>query len=309
MKKTFLCVLALLLPLSAAYAGDEIVAKVNGAAITSRDLEIEVDRLIPRATYHGTVSRERRGEFREKALENVIERELRYQDALARGMKPDRKIVKERMKQTRDKFRSKKEYRDALERAGFTEDELQKRIEKDALVQAVIAKTVTEPARMSDGALKEYYDVNVAKFKQPESVRLRIFSSKDEQKARDALQKLKAGEDFALLAERSSEDNYRVKGGDLGYIHRGTVLSAVEDAAFKLKPGETSGLINAEGMWFIIRVEDKRPERQMTFDESKDKLGKELEGKRSAELMETWMAGLRSKARIEKLWKAPSAAQ
>ena len=59
------------------YADDAIVARVNGAAITSRELEEAVDRLIPRSTYHGSVSEEKRAEFREKALEELVTRELR----------------------------------------------------------------------------------------------------------------------------------------------------------------------------------------------------------------------------------------
>ena len=46
-------------------------------------------------------------------------------------------------------------------------------------------------------------------------------------------------------------------------------------------------------------MEDKKSEQQMTFDESKDKLKKDLESRRSKELSEKWMADLRAKAKIE----------
>ena len=44
-----------------------------------------------------------------------------------------------------------------------------------------------------------------------------------------------------------SEDNYRIKGGDIGYIHRGRVVQEIEDVAFKLKKGEMSDLIKGNG--------------------------------------------------------------
>ena len=297
--KIIVSFLLIILLSSSSYADDAVVAKVNGVAITSRELEEAVDRLIPRSTYHGSVSEEKRAEFREKALEELVTRELRYQDALARGMKPDKKQVKEHMGKIRERFKSKKEYKKALEQAGVTEDQLRARVEKDVLVSQVMVKAVAEPSRMSDADVQEYYDKNTGKFKQPESVKLRLISTKDEKKAAEALAKIKAGEDFGNLAAAVSEDQYRVKGGDIGYQHRGKLLPELENAAFQMKIGEIRGLIKAENLWFIIKVEDKKAEQQMTFDESKDKLKKELESKRNKELSEKWMADLRAKAKIE----------
>lgn len=281
------------------YADDTVVARVNGVSIISSELDAAVDQLIPRSTYHGNVTDEKRHEFREKALNNLIDAELQYQDAVVRGMEPDKKQAKTQMQLIRDRFQSKKEYKIAIEQAGLTEDRLRARIEKELMTQAAITKSVTEPSRMSDEALKDHYEKNIANFRQPESARLRVFSSKDEAKAKDALAKLKGGEDFGNIAARMSEDSFRIKGGDIGYIHRGRVLPEIEDAAFKLKVGEMSDLIKADNTWFIIKLEEKKPAHQMTFEEAKDKLKKELEEKRSNELKETWMADLRAKAKIE----------
>jgi peptidyl-prolyl cis-trans isomerase C len=163
---------------------------------------------------------------------------------------------------------------------------------------------VTETSQMTEETLKDYYSKDASKFKQPESVKLRIISAKDEKKAKEIVSKLQAGEDFSDLAAKMSEDDYRIMGGDIGYVHKGRILPELEETAFRnLKVGQMSGLIKAENTWFIVRLEDKKPEYQMTFDEIKDKLKKELEAKRSAELMEKWIADLRSKAKIEILMK------
>lgn len=301
MKKIgFCCVFVFVATLS--YAADAIVARVNDAPITSRQLEEAVDRLIPRATFHGNVTEGQRKEFRDKALQDLIDQELQYQDGLAQGMKPDKKRVKDRMEGIRDKFKSKKDYKAALEQAGVTEDELRKLVEKDELRRAAIVKMTEDPAQMTDAALKDYYDQNTSKFRQPDSVKLRLISTKDEKKAKDILMQLKSGADFGDLAARLSEDNFRIKGGDIGYVHKGRILPELEDSAFnKLKVGEISGLIRAEETWFIITVEDRKPARQLSFEEVKEKLKKELESKRSADLKEKWIAGLREKAKIEVL--------
>lgn len=281
------------------YAVDAVVAKVNGIAITAGDLEAAVDRLIPRSAYHGSVSEEKRDEFREKALENLIDAELQYQDAVARGMKPDKGRVSEGMERIRDRFDSKREYKKALERAGITEKRLRGRVEREALIAMVIERVTIEPSRKTDDELKRYYESNLDKFRQPETVKLGLISMESEAKAKEALALVKGGEDFGAVAARMSEDSYRVKGGDIGHIHRGRVLKEIEDVAFSLKSGEMSDLIKAGNTWFIIRVGDRAPERLLSFDDAKDKLKRELEAKGAAELLATWLKDLRQKAKIE----------
>lgn len=276
-----------------------VTAMVNGTAITGQELEEAIDGLIPRFSYHRNVTTEKRDEYRQEALEGLIIRELQYQDAVRRGMKPEKELVQARMKAIRDRYKSGQEYRKALEISGLTEEQLREKVRKHVLVQQVVEKTVSEPARMSDPALKEYYEKNTGSFRQPESVRLRIISTRDEKKARDALARARAGEDFGNLAASVSEDKYRIMGGDIGYIHRGRVVPEVENEAFRLDAGSVAGPFKAGEMWYVIRVEDKRPSYQMAFGEVREKLKKSLEEKRSRELMEQWIAALRAKAKIE----------
>jgi len=207
------------------------------------------------------------------------------------------------MDKIRERFKTKKEYTKALEEEALTEDTLRLQVEKGVIVQAAIENIVMAPSRMSEAELKDHYEKNVSKFKQPESIRLRLITIKDEKKAAEALSKIRAGADFEDVATRMSEDAFRIKGGDIGYQHRGRLLPEIEVAAFTLKPGEVSKLIKAEGFNFIIRFEDKKAEYQLSYEEVKDKLKKDLEKKRSDELREKWMTGIRSKAKIEILIK------
>jgi peptidyl-prolyl cis-trans isomerase C len=275
------------------------VAVVNGVPITDWEVNNAVDQLIPRSTFHGSVSDERKAEFREKALENLITYELQYQDGVARGMTAEKSQVKEQMKLVRGSFASTKDYKNWLEQASLTEDQLREKLRKGLVVKAVVTKMVVEPSRTDDKALQEYYTKNIEKFRQPEGIRLRIISTKSEKKAKDILAKLKGGDDFGDVAARMSEDDFRIKGGDIGYIHRGRIYPALEEVAFKLKPGEMSGLIWTEEMWFVVKVEDRRPEQVVPFEKAKDRLRTELEKKRASELMEAWVSGLRGKAKIE----------
>ena len=303
MFKTVVSLIIIILFSVSAYADDVVVAKVNGTVFTQKDLEAEVDRLIPQATFHRNVPQEKRKFYYDKAIEALVNRELQYQDAVAKGMEIDKEKVNAQMEKIRKKFKSPEEYKAALEKEGITEEKVRAQVEKEMMVQKVVATKVTEASKISEKDLKEYYEKNASKFKQPESVKLRIISAKDEKKAQDILARIKAGEDFGDLAYKMSEDSYRVKSGDIGYMHKGRMLPEIEEAAFKLKVGEISDLIKADNNWYIIKLEDKKPEHQLPFEEAKDKLKKELETTRAQELKEAWITDLRAKAKIEVLLK------
>lgn len=303
MLKIFLSFLMIFLFAVSSYAEDVIVAKVNDTTFTQKDLESEVDRLIPQMTFHRNVPPEKRKNYYGKALDELINRELQYQDAKAKDIKIEKEKIDAQLEKFKKRFKSEKEYQAALDKEKSTEEQVRARIEKELLAQAAYTRNVTEPAKMSEPALKEYYEKNAAKFKQPESAKLRIISTTDEKKAQDILVKIKQGDDFGELAYRLSEDSYRVKSGDIGYIHKGRMLPEIDAVAFKLKVGEVSDIIKAENNWFIIKVEDKKPEHQMTFEETKPRLQKELETERANELKKKWIDSLRAKAKIEILLK------
>ncbi len=79
--------------------------------------------------------------------------------------------------------------------------------------------------------------------------------------AESLLDSLKNGADFATLAKRYSQHPTASSGGDLGAFYpRGTFLPAFEEAAFKLKPGEVSPVVETEQGFHIIKMLDRRGE-------------------------------------------------
>jgi len=91
------------------------------------------------------------------------------------------------------------------------------------------------------------------------------------------LEQLARGEDFIELAkEHSTDPGSKDKGGDLGYFKRGVMDAAFEDVAFSLAIGETSEPVKTIFGYHIIRVEDKKPERLVPFEEVRDDVRKQV---------------------------------
>ena len=72
------------------------------------------------------------------------------------------------------------------------------------------------------------------------------------------LQRLKTGEDFGAVAREVSKGPSAADGGDLGWLRRGTIQKALEDAAFALKDGQLSGLVRAGPGLHVVKVEERR---------------------------------------------------
>ena len=159
-------------------------------------------------------------------------------------------------------------------------------VEYVVLDLANVEKTVVVP----EAELKTYYEQNQSRLAALEERRASHIlinaptsaSAADRAKARaqaeDLLTQLqKSPEKFADLARKNSQDpGSAEKGGDLDYFARGAMTKPFEDAAFALKKGETSGVVESEYGYHIIRLTDIRLPKQKSFEESRESLQAEV---------------------------------
>ncbi|OGQ51837.1 MAG: hypothetical protein A3J24_03680 [Deltaproteobacteria bacterium RIFCSPLOWO2_02_FULL_53_8] len=124
-----------------------------------------------------------------------------------------------------------------------------------------------DKVKVTSADIKEYYDKNPKQFEMPEKVAAAHIllpidpSAKDKArtKAQELIKKIKAGEEFAALAKKHSVDtSSALRGGDLGWFQRGDMVGPFEEAAFSLKKGEVSGIVETAFGLHIIKVYDKQ---------------------------------------------------
>ena len=119
-----------------------------------------------------------------------------------------------------------------------------------------------------------------------------------EDKAKEVVEKINKGDDFAKLAvEYSSDPGSKADGGKLGYFSKGQMVKEFEDAAFALKKGEVSQPVKSKFGWHVIKIEDRRTKQPPAFDEVKGQIVNSLVQQKGQQVAQD----LRGKATIEYL--------
>lgn len=139
------------------------------------------------------------------------------------------------------------------------------------------------------------YDARVAEIELEEEVRARHILLDSEADAEAAIARLEAGEDFAALARELSTGPSGEEGGDLGYFTRDRMVAAFSEAAFALQPGAVSGPVESDFGWHVIKVEDRRMQQLVPFEEVEADIKAELRGEKARAAVDA----LREEAEIE----------
>ena len=163
-----------------------------------------------------------------------------------------------------------------------------------ALMETMLEDTSKTAA--TDTEMRKLYDDSVKKVTPEKEVRARHILVETEEKAKEILQKLKAGGDFIALAKENSKDPGAATGGDLGYFTKAQMVPEFAEAAFKLEKGQLSDPVKTQFGWHVIKIEDARDKPVPTFETVKEQIANYLVQKAQTELV----LKLRADAKIEK---------
>ena len=285
------------------------VALVNGVPITSPELDNELNNLLMSPTAHGALNQQQKDAPRKAALEELIVRELAFQRAKASGLTVEKKAIAATVKKIKQRYHTEKSFQEALKAEEISEQEFERRIEKDLLLRKISKLELEDKARVTNDEARRYYESNKSKFVFPESLRLfriliKIEPGKDteaKKKIDDVYAKLKAGSDFGETAYKFSEDEYRVMSGDYGTVHRGQLPAELDATVFGAKPSVLIGPLRSGDGWQIIRVENKQAERQLRYDEVSEKIKTALYQQREKQRRIEFINDLRAVAKVEYL--------
>ncbi|HEV7763548.1 MAG TPA: peptidyl-prolyl cis-trans isomerase [Thermoanaerobaculia bacterium] len=139
--------------------------------------------------------------------------------------------------------------------AGVTVIEKRDEMRRERLITNLSAQ-ISDP---TPADLQSYYDQHQAEFRSGEEVRVRQILVNDENLANDIVKKLKSGTPFGDLSAEFSRAPNAKRGGEIGFVSRGDLPKMFEEEIFRLKAGETSGVLRTDTSFHIFQVDERRP--------------------------------------------------
>ncbi len=254
---------------------EPLAAQVNGQPITLAEFERELARFNAAQAADAAPT-----DATAQVLDALIERELILQAAAAEGVAVSDEAVAQKLAELKGTYATPAEFDAWLQSVGYTEEEFRAALAAELVTGEMVARVTAD---VPDAA---------------EQVRARYIQLDDATLAQQVLDRARAGDDFAFLAQQNSVDRVTGEmGGDLGFFAPGSLLvPEVEAAALALQPQEISDLIavtDAAGKttYYIIQVTEREAERPLSVDAYQAAL---------EAAFDAWLAGLRAAATIER---------
>ncbi len=290
--------------------------RVNGAVLTEADVLREMYTIFPYARQHGGFPKPIEADIRKGAIEMIVFEELLYQEARRLNIS----IAPGQLRNAEAAFR---EQFDASDYEQFLRTEcqnskqvLREKIRRSLLIEKMLKAEVEQKSIITALAARAHYDKNPKQFEKPESLRIQTISilppqnggtdaaneaGKRAAEAYKLAMATKGYQDFGMLAEKMSDDDWHVNMGDRKFVEVSKLPPPVVQAAAAMKPGEVSKLIQLGNAYTIFRLIEHAPAGRTPFAAVKAQLQSDLQKQRRAELRAALNQKLRKNAKVEVL--------
>jgi len=300
---------------AAPQVSDKAVARVNGAVLTDRDLLREMYTIFPYAQQHNGFPKAQEASIRQGALEMIIFEELVYQEALRLKLTIPAEKINRAEAEFKKQFKSPDEYQAYMKAEMQGSDQkLRQRIRRSMLIEQLLKTDVENRSAVTLAEVKAYYDKNAVKYTVPESYNFQSISimppfkptpkqaEEAKKSAEDALKLAKATksyQDFGMLAEKVSQDDFRVNMGDHKVIARDKLPPQIVKTFSTMQPGQVSGLIQIESAYTIVRLHAHTAAKKKSLNEVQAELKLDLQKRKYEKLRSGLAKQLRAKAKVE----------
>lgn len=270
---------------------DEIVAKVNSEIITRTDLEKAIGSLRASvASQHSDDPEVQEREFhaqRKALLKNMIQNKLLLQRAedmgVAANIEVDVAAFLEELR--KDVGTPSMEVLDqVLRQHGTTLADYRQNVREKLIIDTLFQQQVYSKLTLLSREVETFYEENLEQFRLPAEVELAeilfLTEGKDRaqvrEKAMECLAALERGDSFEELAREYSDGPSAANGGGIGTFTKGSMNEMLEEAAFGLEPGQTSGILEMDYGFQIIKVLKREDSKVLPLDEVRPQISEVL---------------------------------
>src|SRR5688500_1916032 len=288
-----------------------VVARIDGRDVTRRELLERAEAMRIQMRQMGAPAPPQTEEFYREMLDQVIGAYLLHAEAERRKLTPTAAQVAEQIQKLRARFPSEELYRQQLAAQGITEKDVEEDLARNLAIQSLVAADLGGPGP-TEAEERRFYQENRERMQRPAQVRVRHIligaggdaTPEQRQAARQEAVALRArilaGEDFAKLAGEASDDpGSRPQGGLLPWFGPGEMVPPFEKAALALEPGAVSDVVESPFGYHVIRLEERRAETPVPFEEARAQIRDLLARRNSRDALRATMDALRRDAMVE----------
>jgi peptidyl-prolyl cis-trans isomerase C len=288
-----------------------IAVTVNGIVIKDADVDAKVNAFMESraAQIPPNMVEQYRTQVRGQALESMIIEQLLAEQIKKEGINITDKDVNDKLNEiiaAQPGGMTMESFKAMLAAQGQSFDVVRGQIKKTLGYEKLLGTV-----EVNNAEAKAFYDENKEDFNKPEQVKASHILVKvdatatPEQKAAakakidGLLKQVKAGGDFAALAKENSDCPSKEKGGDLGFFDRSSMVKEFADAAFAMKVGQISNVVETQFGYHIIKVTDRKEGGMTTFENAKADIVRSLQDKKKSEIFKQLIDKVKAGAKIE----------
>jgi len=284
------------------------IALVNDKAIRVADLLALLPEADPEQPETVKASPEERAALSRAFLEQLIEQAMLLQEAERLKVKVSEKELAARMTQYRDEM-SEEAFLEMLAAQNLSIEALKKTTRTGLLIEKLLNRLPVENGSESpdipEAAIQDYYERHRQQWQIDVELKLRQIIVKTQEEAENIYLSILEGADFNTLAKTHSKQSQAGEEGDLGFLQQGE--TPIEfDPLFQMEVGEISHVIKSPFGYHIVKIEDRREQRLLSYEAVREKIYKLLLDQRRESAYAKWITGLKEKTEVrinEKLLK------
>jgi parvulin-like peptidyl-prolyl isomerase len=300
-------------PVHASKVIERVVAVVNDEIILQSELE-----QFAAPQYRGPDPETPEGkkawdETKRKALDVMIDGKLVTQQASELKLSVGSDEVDRAIQQVKEQNKlDDNTFVEALKQQGFTLESYRKTLRKQILEMKVVNTAVRSRVAVSDDEVKAYYRQSERSTSADRQSHLKQILVMVPDRASDAdvdakkkvaakvVELSRSGQKFDELAKQYSDDAAtKGSGGDLGWVGKGVLVDALDEAMSSMEPGDVRGPIRTEKGWVVLQLVERKAGDLKPYEEIKEQLRRQLYDQQVEKAQQSWIRELRKKAHVD----------
>ncbi|MDX1953867.1 MAG: peptidyl-prolyl cis-trans isomerase [Verrucomicrobiota bacterium] len=288
-----------------------IAVIVNDAVITYKDvfqiIRDDVEFLERRYAGQPQVLEQKIRELQEERIEILVNDHLVLHEFKTAGYQLPETWIENRIEDDIKKYGDRLTLTKTLQAQGITFETYRTKVRERTILEVMWRQKVPNDPLISPAKIEKFYLDHQSDFKMQDQVKLRMIvltnrpndsAYSPAKVAGEILDIINKGASFAEMAQIYSQGSQAREGGDWGWVEHSVLREELAKAAFALKPGEHSGVIETPQAVYLMKVEDARPAHVKSLSEVRDEIEAKLRTDETRRLRKQWIDRLKAKAFI-----------